>query len=123
MIEAIALNGIAGLVTELIKNTSSIEKSGDIEKLKKEEFKQKITLRMAQAQARVSQELAIAKRIETAAEVEIEEFYDNSGEGSIGAKGSQEGITLGVSGAGKKIVKRIYRFKGSYSKTLVEQKV
>ena len=69
-------------------------------------------MRMAEAQARVAQELAIAKRIEMATEVEIEEFYDIQGEGSLGVKADEKAVTLGASASGQKVCKRVYHFRG-----------
>ena len=65
---------------------------------------------MAREEARVAQELAIAKRIELANEVEIEEFYDLSGEGSIGVQLHETAVSAGVSASGKRVTKRIYKF-------------
>lgn len=56
---------------------------------------------MAESQAKVAQELAIAQRINTAEEVEIEEFYDVSGKGNIGLQVDMKSETLGL-GAGVK---------------------
>jgi len=90
--------------------------SGDIQKLQIEAQLQEIALRMSEFQAKVAQEVAIARRIDTAEEVEIEEFYDVSGKGNIGitAKTEGEGFVagLGVAGEGRRVTKRIYRFKG-----------
>ena len=70
---------------------------------------------MAQAQARVAQELAIARRIEGAADVQIEEYYEYSGDGSLGLKTDGNGLTIGASGSGQRVSKRIYRFTGGQS--------
>lgn len=43
-------------------------------------------MRMSEAEARVAQELAIAKRIETAHEVEMTEYFDYSGQGTSESK-------------------------------------
>jgi hypothetical protein len=66
-----------------------------------------------EAQARVAQEMAIALRIQGAAEVQIEEYYDYAGEGKVGLGTDQKGFTLGASGAGRRISKRVYKFTGS----------
>ena len=70
---------------------------------------------MAEAQARVAQELAIAKRIEVAEEVEMEEFYDYSGEASLGLKADKQSVSLGAGASGRRVSKRIYRFKSKAS--------
>ncbi|MBT2755887.1 hypothetical protein J7E71_07990 [Mesobacillus foraminis] len=104
------------LVQELIKSvkkSSSITDQGDLSKLENEARLQEIENRISEYQARVAQELAIAKRIETAAEVEIEEFYDTAGSGGVGLQSSPDsGFNLGVNGTGRKVTKRVYRFKG-----------
>ena len=65
-----------------------------------------------QIQAKVEQELAIAKRIFCAQEVEIEEFFDASGSGKVGVKSEGEALFAGASGEGRKITRRVIRFKG-----------
>ncbi|NKJ51127.1 hypothetical protein CIC12_31290 [Burkholderia sp. SG-MS1] len=85
-----------------------------IDKLQEEVAKQNLQLQFAQQQARVAQELAIARRIENAEEVEIEEFYDMSGKGNVGLTfdGKSETGTLGVGAEGRRVTKRVYHFKG-----------
>ncbi len=83
-----------------------------LEELELAAKKQELQMQMAEAQAKVAQELAIAKRIEIAEEVEIEEFYDLNAEGSIGAKTKEESISLGASASGRRVSKRIYKFSG-----------
>jgi len=67
---------------------------------------------MAEAEARVAQELAIARRIETAHEVEMTEYFDYSGEGHAGFKASGNTLTAGLGGSGRKVSKRKFVFKG-----------
>ncbi|WP_455871674.1 hypothetical protein [Serratia proteamaculans] len=76
--------------------------------------KQEMQMEFAKHQAKVSQELAIANRINNALEVEIEEFYElvGKGKGGLGVD-SANGITLGVSGEAHRVTRRIYRFKGN----------
>lgn len=66
-----------------------------------------------EAQAKVAQEMAIASRIERALEVQIEEYYEYAGEGKLGASATGEAATLGLSGSGKRVSKRVYRFTGT----------
>src|SRR5699024_3720423 len=80
--------------------------------LEEESIKEDIRARVLQNQAKAAQEMAIARRIENAEEVEIEEYYDMSGEGHVGAKGSNEGLSIGASAEGRKITKRVIKFKG-----------
>lgn len=92
--------------------TEADSPSSSISKLEELALRQEIEARVLKEQARIEQELAIARRIDNAEEVEIEEYYDTSGEGALGLKGDVNGVTVGASGSGKKIVKRIYKFKG-----------
>ena len=110
IIVPVALNLLKVLSDEKI--TEVVKGGGSIEEINKEIKQQDISLQLAQQQARFAQELAIALRIETAEEVEIEEFYDNSREGNIGIKGNEQGLNVGISGNGRRITKRIYKFKG-----------
>ncbi|HIE1305806.1 TPA: hypothetical protein ACXJRF_000667 [Serratia marcescens] len=76
--------------------------------------KQEMQMEFAQHQAKVSQELAIANRINNASEVEIEEFYESVGKGKGGfGLDSVDGVTLGASGEAHRVTRRIYRFKGN----------
>jgi len=82
--------------------------------LKEEVAKQNLQMQFAQHQARVAQEIAIARRIEGAVEVEIEEFYDTSGKGNLGLEidGKSETASFGLGAEGRRVTKRIYKFKG-----------
>lgn len=110
---------------DAIKETKNDVDSGDMAELKKEEARQEISMRMAERQAKVAQELAIAERIRDAEEVEIEEYYDNSKEGSGGLSASESGVSLGVNGKSGLVSKRVFRFKGIEEKTIeiVESKI
>ncbi|MBT2282216.1 hypothetical protein J7E78_01445 [Paenibacillus polymyxa] len=44
--------------------------------------------------------------------MEIEEFYDTSGKGGLSATINEGAITGGVTGEGRKVTKRIYKFIG-----------
>ena len=94
------------------KTESSDTQLSEMESLRLESEKQEFQMRILEAQAKVAQELAIARRIETAQEVEMEEFFDYSGEGNAGANLDEKGISLGVKGSGRRVSKRIIRFKG-----------
>lgn len=72
-------------------------------------------MRMAEAQARVAQEVAIARRIQTAEEVEMKEYYDYSGDGHIGGKFDGKNVSVGAGGSGRRVSKRVYKFKGNVS--------
>ena len=83
-----------------------------IETLETEARKQQIVMDFQAHQARVAQEISIAQRIASSQEVEIEEYYDTSGKGSAGLKAEEKSVTLGLSGEGRKVTKRIIKFKG-----------
>lgn len=63
-------------------------------------------------QAKIIRELAIARRIDTAEKVTIEEFYDTKGDGSIGVKSEEKKVSIGANASGEKVAKRIYTFEG-----------
>ncbi|NAN54819.1 hypothetical protein EX349_26865 [Pseudomonas protegens] len=83
-----------------------------VDVLREETVKRELEMRMAEAEARVAQELAIARRIETAEEVEMTEFFEYAGEGHAGLKANESSISVGVSGSGRRISKRKFVFKG-----------
>ncbi|WP_135553727.1 hypothetical protein [Paenibacillus cymbidii] len=115
---------IANLIYDVavasINKSKEIAEKGNPEELKLEAERLKLESRIAEYQARIAQEVAIARRIENALEVEIEEFYDTSGEGSLGVN-VKDG-SAGASGSGRKVTSRVYRFKGFASNDEVEQK-
>lgn len=75
-----------------------------------------------QSRAKVEQELSIASRIMCADEVEIEEYYDINGKGSVGVKTDESSFTIGASGEGRKVTKRVIKFKGFSDKYIQEIK-
>jgi len=68
----------------------------------------KITWKSAISIAKVAQELAIVQRIENTKEVVIEEYYECEAKGKAGVTGDEKGITLGISGDGRKVTKKIF---------------
>jgi hypothetical protein len=112
----IATGGLTGVILEttvdLVRKGSEGTMEEPLEKLREDTERQKLAMEMAQAQARVAQELAIARRIEAAADVQIEEYYESAGEGALGLKADGKSLTLGGSGSGQRVSKRIYRFTG-----------
>lgn len=65
------------------------------------EARQGLTMRMAERQAKVAQELALAPRIESGDDVGMEEYYDIRGSDRVAIKTGETGAAL-VSGAGPK---------------------
>lgn len=87
--------------------------STEISALRVEAERQELEMRIAEAQARVAQEVAIAKRIESAEEVELEEFYEYVGSGKAGLKLGAESVAVEGGAGVKRVSKRVYRFKGT----------
>jgi len=120
---AYAANPLLGLIVEYtskaVTKSNAIAETGELDAISEEAQRQEVSLRLAEGQARVAQEVAIAHRIENAQEVEIEEFYDYSGEGHAGLKADAGNVTVGIGGAGKRVSKRIYKFKG-FTSALVD---
>ncbi|WP_315384711.1 hypothetical protein [Microvirgula aerodenitrificans] len=94
------------------QNDVKAAESQGLATLEEEAKKQKIVMEFQAHQARVTQELAIAERIAASHEVVIEEYYDDSGKGHIGLKADGEAISLGASGEGRRVTKRVVRFSG-----------
>ena len=101
------------MVEHSVKEADAASDSPDLESLRIVEAKQELKMRMAERQAKAMQELAIAHRIQTAEQVEIEEYYDYSGEGSVGLSATSETLGLSASGKGSRVVRRICRFTGA----------
>jgi hypothetical protein len=106
----IVFGPLMGPVVE--KVVSDVLPDQPIAQLQEQAIRQELEQRIWEAKARTLQEFAIATRIDTADTVEIEEFYDLTGQGSIGVNLKEEGATAGISAAGRKGTKRIYRFSG-----------
>jgi len=96
-----------------------------IEKLREETNKQELRMRFMEHQAKVEQELAIARRIDSAEEVEIEEFFENAASGKGGLSIDATTASGGLSGEGQtsRVSRRIYRFKGYRQVGLPDQEI
>ena len=103
---------IRKLAESIVKPDESSAKDKSLEELSLAAKRQEIEMSMAREKARVAQELAIARRIELAEEVEIEEFYGLEGDASAGVKADETAVTLGVAASGKRVTKRVYKFRG-----------
>lgn len=99
------------LAVEKIQGMAN-DKSLTIDELGEELRRQEMVLQISEAQSRIAQELAIAQRINTAQEVDIEEFYDTTGKGGLSAGLSDGAIKAGLTGENKRVSKKIYRFTG-----------
>lgn len=96
------------LLNEIV--VSSLDASKKLEELKVDAAKKELIISVAEREAKVAQELAIADRISSASEVTIEEFYEYKGEGKAGVDLAKSDV--GFSGSGQRIAKRIYSFRG-----------
>lgn len=104
---------VAESVEKAAKSVAKASAQG-VDQLTEELAKQTLQLTLAEQQARIAQELAIGRRIDNAEEVEIEEFYEASGKGHAGASldVTSKSASLGLAAEGRRVTKRIYRFKG-----------
>ncbi|HFD4029231.1 hypothetical protein HJ124_23145 [Vibrio parahaemolyticus] len=103
---------ISFAVKKLVENYSNGSDSKTSLELSEEATKAEIESRILLSGAKVEQELAIARRIDSAEEVEIEEYYDTSGKGNLGLTTDGSTISAGLGGEGRKVTKRIIKFKG-----------
>ena len=108
----------AAALLRAARDSKKASESNDLTVLSDEAQRQEVELHMAGMQAKVAQEMAIAQRIESADEVEIEEYYEGSGEGTAGVKAGDGALTLGVGGKGSRVTRRVYRFKGRTGKVI-----
>ena len=92
--------------------SESVLGGGNMIKIQAELNRKRAEAEMNELNAKVSQELAIAERIRNAEVVEIEEYYENGGGGKATGTMTKESTVLELAGDSKKIVKRVYTFKG-----------
>ncbi|GAA0244525.1 hypothetical protein [Rhodanobacter caeni] len=105
---------VAAITSALAASQRELEdaEGKPIESLRETAARQQIVMDLQAHHARVAQEMSIAQRISSSREVEIEEYYDFSGKGSAGVKTQEKDIALGLSGEGRKVTKRVIKFKG-----------
>lgn len=99
-------------VTRSQKAVETAETEGP-ESLATEARSQKAVMDFQAHTARVAQEFAIAQRIASADEVEIEEYYEGSGKGTAGVRLEEKGLVAGLGGEGQCITRRVVKLKGS----------
>lgn len=111
-----AVNPVAAILlkgTELLaEQAKEVGENGSVEDLSKLVQKQELSYKTMEMNAKMAQEYAISQRIATAEEVEIEEYYEGEGNGSLGLNGREGEVSLGAFGSGRKVSKRVYRFIG-----------
>lgn len=99
--------------TDLMSDKAKdLKENGTIDQLSDEVKRQDLYYQTLEYKAKLAQELAISQRIATAEEVEIEEYYEGEGNGSLGLNAKEGNISVGAAGSGRKVTKRIYRFTG-----------
>src|SRR5690554_4743162 len=83
------------------------------DELAAEERRNELEMQIYQAKARAAQEWAIAERILSATEIEVEEYYEGHGEGGLGfnANVANQTVNLGAHGSGRKVTRRVVRLK------------
>lgn len=95
--------------------SEQIAKSGSSEEVRKIAERQHLAVELMERRALAAQELALAQRMATAAEIEVEEYYDGSGDGALGldakTDGKTIGATLGLRGSARVMTKRVIRLK------------
>lgn len=106
---------LAGALLTAVNRTEVASQTGEIDALVDEARRQELSLHMAKLQAQVAQELAIARRIENAVEVEIEEFYEVNAKAGANASATPASFNASLGGEGRKVTRRVYRFKGQVS--------
>ncbi|MEW5834644.1 MAG: hypothetical protein AB1832_06230 [Pseudomonadota bacterium] len=113
-VEAIVPGYVRAIYSALSDSQGEVKaaESQGLASLEEEAKKQRVVMEFQAHQARVAQELAIAERIASSHEVQIEEYYDGSGKGHVGLKAEGESIAVGASGEGRRVTKRIIRFTG-----------
>lgn len=117
IVESILGTLIDGLGRDVAKSIIE-DKNESLDVINDEAIKRNISLKIAQQQARVAQDIAIALRIVTADNVEIEEYYDKTKEENAGLNVKQDGVSLGLGASGRDITKRVYKFKGYNEKNI-----
>jgi hypothetical protein len=109
--------GLISMISErLVESSNKSNKiiyDGDDKDVQREIDRKVAEAKILELEAKISQELAIAERIANAIDVEIEEYYEGSGSGKIGGGTDGTTVNLELSGGGKKVIKRIYKFKGN----------
>ena len=106
-------NIISSVIEQAVGEMSTTAKM-NLAELQEDAIRSRIEMEKLQNIARAEQEAAIARRIDNADEVTIEEYYDVSGKGNVGltADAKTETLALGVAAEGRRITKRVYTFKG-----------
>ena len=121
------VNPVTGWMLKLVIDkfvddaSDQIAKSESSEEIRRIRQRQHLAVELMERRAHAAQELALAQRIVTAAEVEVEEYYGGSDEAALGldakTDGATAGATLGLRGKSGVIKKRVIRLKGELHDT------
>ena len=114
-------NSLIGIAFKTTADAFNKNNNSSIQELEEIALKADIEARIFLNQAKVEQELAIAHRIATSEEVEIEEFYDTTGKGNLGLNAEEQKLKLGLSAEARKITKRVIKFNGHAITQVVNQ--
>jgi hypothetical protein len=101
-----AASHLAAALGAAIKEAQEAARSGDLARLRETDSRQALEMSMMERQARVAQELALAERIRSAGEFQIEEFYDTSADATAGPQAAMNAGT-----EQPRVVRRTYWFK------------
>jgi hypothetical protein len=106
---------VAGLIMEAMTRSQAAVTEAETlsdDSLAKEAARQQVVMEFQAHSARVAQELAIAERMATADDVEIEEYYEGTGKATAGMKFDSGAAVVGLSGEGRRVTRRIIKLKG-----------
>lgn len=103
---------IESVVKEAIETFSDSSDKSTSQELKEMAFREEIKASVLQSQAKIEQELAIARRIDSAEEVEIEEFFNTDNSSKLGLDVSDSKAIFGYSADNYRVTKRVIKFKG-----------
>ena len=109
------IRSLVELLAGKVHKSEELAEVDDLELISNEAKQQKLELQVAFEQAKVAQEIAIAARIQDANEVVLEEYYEYTAKGQLGLATDNNSVSVGASGEGRRVTKRIYRFIGNSS--------
>ena len=105
---ALPLIGPSALTASLLAEALQRPKESDPPATRREQVD------LLEQQVRLAKEFAIARRIDTAEKVVIEEYYETRGSGKAGAAldPAKRSGKAELSGSGERVTKRVYTFEG-----------
>ena len=103
---------LEAIINEGIEMFSNDSKNNTPYELKEKALKAEIKASVLQSQAKVEQELSIARRIDSAEEVEIEEYFDTESSKNLGLDVTADKASLSFNADNHRVTKRVIKFKG-----------